>query len=306
MSFLTCRHTRRYRRTNADEFLRQECGAEILQHQEAKTSPPPALPHQDCVQHRQQVASATPAGTQTSWKTSRQRVKLTDGIHHKTNVEKMWIYFSSQLMTNFRINHTFPFNFIEGFQWNLFALCSPTLKYQLFTLMDWMSKYKHCVFFKWNLPFLSQCATRDISNLASNQVLPNTWKHLESTRRAALTFHLTFVFDGVEANRLAVSPQQFAALRPRVQGEEWTFRWVPLRHLTQQEHHHPLHQWLHLSQSFPLCVKVTVCKTTTVTDRHKSRACQSQSVDFSHFPKKMNVKLIEDWLKLTIKSFKVV
>lgn len=35
-----------------------------------------------------------------------------------------------------------------------------------------------------------------------------------------LVLHPTFVFDGVEADHLAVSPQQFAALRTGVQGEQ--------------------------------------------------------------------------------------
>lgn len=79
-------------------------------------------------------------------------------------------------------------------------------------------------------------------------------------------FRLTFAFDGVEADRSAVSPQQFAALRPRVKGEEWVISWVPLHDLTQQEHDHPLHQWLHLgkkrsgTQSFPLCAMLQCLK----------------------------------------------
>lgn len=62
-------------------------------------------------------------------------------------------------------------------------------------------------------------------------------------------FRLTFVLDGVEANCSAVSPQQFTTLRPGVKGEERVFHWVPLHDLTQQEHDHPLHMWLHLGNT---------------------------------------------------------
>lgn len=75
-----------------------------------------------------------------------------------------------------------------------------------------------------------------------------TCKYLSALWSPPVTpfLHPTFVFDSVEANGLAVSPQQFAALCARVQGEERPLLWGPLHHLTQQEHNHPLHDWLHL------------------------------------------------------------
>lgn len=53
--------------------------------------------------------------------------------------------------------------------------------------------------------------------------------------------HCTFVFDGVEADRLTVSPQQAAAFGTRVQGEQRLLFRGSLHNLTEQEQDHPLH-----------------------------------------------------------------
>lgn len=74
----------------------------------------------------------------------------------------------------------------------------------------------------------------------------------------------TFVFDGVEANRLPVSPQQFAALCAGVQGEQRLLLRGPLHHLTEQEHNHPLHDRLHLGRTLGL-------RKLTNADENKQR-----------------------------------
>lgn len=60
--------------------------------------------------------------------------------------------------------------------------------------------------------------------------------------------HHTFVFDSVEADRLTVSPQQAAAFSTGVQGEQHLLIQGSLHNLTEQEHDHPLHNWLDLEK----------------------------------------------------------
>lgn len=62
------------------------------------------------------------------------------------------------------------------------------------------------------------------------------------------THHHTFVFDGVETNRLTLFPKQAAAFSAGVQGEEHILIQRSLYNLAEQKNYHPLHNWLDLKE----------------------------------------------------------
>lgn len=66
-------------------------------------------------------------------------------------------------------------------------------------------------------------------------------------------------FDGVEADRPTVVPQQAAAFGPGVQGEQGLLPQGSLHNHTEQEHYHPLHNQLDLEKIKSHRNRVTSC-----------------------------------------------